>query len=221
MSGNATGIVIDEILKPVRSRRGDPACRLSSVAAAPTSRSRRRRPISAADAGVTTSAGSMKVAANQQFLGNQVHAVDAADLGDAANPLTTGTLTGVTPSRTTRIPVTPTLGSGVTVNLTKDMVTGWRSHRGVHERGCGARAENAVPDDEAGADPDQDRDRERDIRDHLRCDHPHGGRMSATRSQGHPQPQADRRRVRRMTSRSTGRCRPGSARRASARPLFK
>lgn len=123
MSGNATGIVIDQILN--RFEPGEEiliAVYPGNVMAIPDFTITPPSTISLPSTGITASAGSMKVAANQQFLGSQVTLSTLPDLGDAGNPLVTGTLIGAIPIIYNPNPVTPTLGSGVTVNLT-NMVT--------------------------------------------------------------------------------------------------
>ena len=119
MSGNSTGIVIDEVLK--RFVPGDEvliAVYPGNVMSIPDFTISPPATISLPTTGTTASAGSMKVACNQQFLGSQVTLTTLADLLDANNPLKTGTLTGATPITYTPNPVTPSLGSGQTVTLT-------------------------------------------------------------------------------------------------------
>ena len=105
MSGNSTGIVIDEVNK--RFVPGDEilvAVYPGNVMSIPDFTISPPATISLPTTGTTASAGSMKVACNQQFLGSQVTLTTLADLLDANNPLTTGTLTGTPPSRTRRTP---------------------------------------------------------------------------------------------------------------------
>jgi len=67
--------------------------------------------------GTVASAGSFKVGRNQSFSGT-VDLTTVADAGDAANPMVTGALLGgATPITYNPNPVTPTLGSGQTVQM--------------------------------------------------------------------------------------------------------
>jgi hypothetical protein len=120
MSGNSTGIVIDAINNT--NEPGDEvliAVYPGNVMSIPDFTISPPSTIALPTTGITVSAGSMKVACNQQFLGSQVVLTTLPDTLDANNPLTAGKLTGpiYTPN-----PVTPSLGSGQTVNLT-NMVT--------------------------------------------------------------------------------------------------
>jgi hypothetical protein len=125
MSGNSTGIVIDEVLK--RFVPGDEvliAVYPGNVMSIPDFTISPPATISLPTTGTTASAGSMKVACNQQFLGSQVTLTTLADLLDANNPLKTGTLTGTPPVTYSPNPVTPSLGSGQTVTLTNMTTAG-------------------------------------------------------------------------------------------------
>ena len=158
----------------------------------------------------------MKVSANQQFLGSQVTLSTLADLGDAGNPLTTGTLTGVSPITYNPNPVTPSLGSGVTVNLTNMVTLG--APTGIYTVWVQGQAGAPYLTTKLRADPDQGRHGESRLRDHRGCEHPHGNQRRRPRL-GHAQPEANRARptVRTSTCRSTDRSRPASARPPSAR----
>jgi hypothetical protein len=123
MSGNSTGAAIDAAAE--RFVPGDEvliAVYPGNVMSIPDFTISPPATISLPTTGTTTNAGSMKVACNQQFLGSQVTLTTVADTLDANNPLLTGTLTGATPVTYQPNPVTPSLGSGVTVDL-KDMTT--------------------------------------------------------------------------------------------------
>ena len=67
--------------------------------------------------GTVASAGTFRVSRNQAFSGT-VALTTEADALDPDNPLVLGSLTGTPPITYTPSPVTPTLGSGVAVNLT-------------------------------------------------------------------------------------------------------
>jgi putative Flp pilus-assembly TadE/G-like protein len=123
MSGNSTGAAIDAAAQ--RFVPGDEvliAVYPGNVMSIPDFTISPPATISLPTTGTTVNAGSMKVACNQQFLGSQVTLTTLADLLDANNPLTTGKLTGATPVTYQPNPVTPSLGSGVTVAL-KNMTT--------------------------------------------------------------------------------------------------
>jgi hypothetical protein len=125
MPGNSTGIVIDAIMN--RFTPGETiaiAIYPGNTMAIPDFTISPPSTISLPTTGTTASAGSMKVACNQQFLGSQVTLTTLADLLDANNPMTTGTLTGATPITYNPNPVTPSLGSGQTVNLTNMTTAG-------------------------------------------------------------------------------------------------
>ena len=117
MSGNSTGVVIDAVNN--RFEPGDEiliAVYPGNVMAIPDFTISPPSTISLPNTGITVSAGSMKVSANQQFLGSQVTLTTLGDPGDANNPITAGKL--VAPYVTYSVnPVTPSLGSGTTVNL--------------------------------------------------------------------------------------------------------
>jgi putative Flp pilus-assembly TadE/G-like protein len=123
MSGNSTGAAIDAAAE--RFVPGDEvliAVYPGNVMSIPDFTITPPATISLPTTGTVASAGSMKVSCNQQFLGSQVALTTVADLLDANNPLKTGTLTGATPITYQPNPVTPSLGSGVTVDL-KNMTT--------------------------------------------------------------------------------------------------
>jgi hypothetical protein len=118
MSGNSTGVVIDEVLKRfVPGQEILIAVYSGSVMAIPDFTMTPPSTISLPTTGVTAAAGSMKVSRNQAFSGT-VTLSTLADTLDPLNPLTTGKILGVTPITYTPNPVTPPLGSGQTVNLT-------------------------------------------------------------------------------------------------------
>jgi hypothetical protein len=121
MSGNDTGLVIDNMLK--RYNPGDEimvAIYPGNVMAIPDfSLSAPATIALPAPSGVVVNAGSLKASCNQQFAGSQVDLTTLADTGDPDNPMVTGTLLGgANPITYTPNPVTPTLGSGTVVNLT-------------------------------------------------------------------------------------------------------
>jgi hypothetical protein len=123
MSGNSTGAAIDAAA--TRFVPGDEvliAVYPGNVMSIPDFTITPPATIALPTTGTVASAGSMKVACNQQFLGSQVTLTTLADLLDANNPLKTGTMTGTPPVTYQANPVTPSLGSGVTVNL-KNMTT--------------------------------------------------------------------------------------------------
>jgi hypothetical protein len=85
--------------------------------------------VSLPTSGVVASVGSLKVSRNQAFSG-QVTLSTFADTGDPAHPLTLGTLLGPVPFTYARNPVTPTLGTGATVNVTNATTSG--ATPGIH-----------------------------------------------------------------------------------------
>jgi hypothetical protein len=124
MSGNSTGVVIDEVLKRfVPGQEILIAVYSGSVMAIPDFTMTPPATISLPTTGVTAAAGSMKVSRNQAFSGT-VTLSTLADTLDLTNPLTTGTITGAPPITYTPNPVTPPLGSGQTVNLTNVTTAG-------------------------------------------------------------------------------------------------
>ena len=118
MSGNSTGVVIDAVND--RFEPGEEvliAVYSGNTMAIPDFTITPPATISLPNTGLTASAGAMKVSANQQFFGSQVALTTLGDAGDPNNPITNGTL--VAPWVTYNPnPVTPSLGSGTTVNLT-------------------------------------------------------------------------------------------------------
>ncbi|HZM73214.1 MAG TPA: pilus assembly protein TadG-related protein [Candidatus Polarisedimenticolia bacterium] len=80
--------------------------------------------ISLPTTGTVANAGSFKVGRNQSFSGT-VDLTTVADSGDPFNPMVTGTLLGgATPITYTPNPVTPSLGSGQTVDMTNVTTSG-------------------------------------------------------------------------------------------------
>ena len=73
--------------------------------------------------GTTNNVGNFKVGRNQSFAG-QVSLTTVGDVGDSQNPLTNGTLTGVTPLSYSPNPVTPAQGQGSSVNITNAVTAG-------------------------------------------------------------------------------------------------
>jgi Putative Flp pilus-assembly TadE/G-like len=126
MSGNATGIIIDEVLaRFVPGEEVLVAVYPGNVMAIPDFTIAPPSTIALPTTGTVANAGSLKVSCNQQFLGSQVTLSTLADTGDPNNPLLTGTLTGGANAITyTPNPVTPSLGSGQTVNLTNMTTSG-------------------------------------------------------------------------------------------------
>ncbi|HEX5014260.1 MAG TPA: pilus assembly protein TadG-related protein [Candidatus Limnocylindrales bacterium] len=124
MSGNSTGVVIDAVND--RFEPGEEillAVYSGNTMAIPDFTITPPATIALPTTGVTAAAGAMKVSANQQFLGSQVTLTTIGDPGDANNPITAGTLTA--PHVTYVVnPVTPSLGSGTTVNLTNMTTVG-------------------------------------------------------------------------------------------------
>jgi hypothetical protein len=118
MSGNSTGIVIDEVLK--RFAPGDElniAVYDGNVNAIPDFSVAPPAIIALPTSGTVAAAGSIKVSRNQAFSGT-VALSTLADALDPANPMLLGTLSGgANPITYTPNPVTPSLGSGQTVNL--------------------------------------------------------------------------------------------------------
>ncbi len=124
MSGNSTGIVIDEVLN--RFTPGEEvliAVYPGNVMAIPDFTMAPPAMISLGATGTTANAGSMKVSRNQAFSGT-VDLSTLADLLDPANPMVLGTLTGANPITYSPDPVTPSLGSGQTVNLSNVTTSG-------------------------------------------------------------------------------------------------
>jgi hypothetical protein len=126
MSGNSTGIVIDEMLK--RFVPGEEvliAVYPGNVMAIPDFSITSPATIALPTTGTVASAGSLKASCNQQFLGSQVTLTTLADTGDAQNPMVTGTLSGgATPITYIPNPVSPSQGSGETVSLTNVTTSG-------------------------------------------------------------------------------------------------
>ena len=118
MSGNSTGIAIDAVLQ--RFKVGQEVLVLvypGNVMAIPDFTITPPGEINLAQSGTAASGGTLKVSRNQAFSGT-VTLSTLADLLDAQNPLTTGTLTGGANSITYNPnPVTPSLGSGQSVAL--------------------------------------------------------------------------------------------------------
>ncbi len=117
MSGNSTGIVIDEVLD--RYALGDEiliAVYPGSVMAIPDFTLSPPGTISLPITGLTANAGSIKVGKNQSFTG-VVSLTTLADTLDPQNPMVTGKLVGANPITYSPNPVTPSLGSGTTVTL--------------------------------------------------------------------------------------------------------
>jgi len=119
MSGNATGIAIDEL--NTWYGPGDEILVLvypGNVMAIPDFAITPPAQLTLPTTGTTASAGSLKVSRNQSFAGT-VTLSTQADLLDPQNPLTDGTMLGGAASITyAPNPVTPSLGSGATVTLT-------------------------------------------------------------------------------------------------------
>ncbi len=117
MSGNSTGIVIDEVNN--RLAAGDEiliAVYPGNVMAIPDFTMTPPSTIALPTTGTTAAAGSMKVSRNQAFSGT-VDMSTVADTMDPFNPMVLGTLVGADPIAYDPDPVTPSLGSGQTVNL--------------------------------------------------------------------------------------------------------
>lgn len=118
MSGNSTGIVIDEMLK--RFVPGDEvliAVYPGNVMAIPDFTIAPPSTIALPTTGTVAAAGSIKVSRNQAFSGT-VDLSTLADTYDVLNPMTLGTLVSAPdPVTYNPDPVTPSLGSGQTVNL--------------------------------------------------------------------------------------------------------
>jgi hypothetical protein len=117
MSGNSTGIVIDEMLN--RFFIGDEiliAVYPGNVMAIPDFTISPPSTIALATTGTLANAGSIKVSRNQSFTG-VVDLSTLADTLDPANPMVLGTLVGPDPITYSPDPVTPSLGSGQTVTL--------------------------------------------------------------------------------------------------------
>jgi Putative Flp pilus-assembly TadE/G-like len=117
MSGNSTGIVIDSMLS--RFIPGDEiliAVYPGNVMAIPDFTITPAGTIALPTTGTVVNAGSIKVARNQSFTG-VVDLSTLADTLDPQNPMVLGTLVGADPITYSPDPVTPSLGSGQTVNL--------------------------------------------------------------------------------------------------------
>lgn len=118
MSGNSTGIVIDEVMK--RFVPGDEvliAVYPGNVMAIPDFTMTQPSAIALPTTGTVAAAGSIKVSRNQAFSG-VVTLSTLPDSFDPNNPMVLGTLAGgATPVTYSPNPVTPSLGSGTTVNL--------------------------------------------------------------------------------------------------------
>ena len=124
MSGNSTGVVIDEVLKRfVPGQEILIAVYSGSVMAIPDFTMTPPATISLPTTGLTVAAGSMKVSRNQAFSGT-VSLSTLADTLDASNPLTSGKMIGVTPITYTPNPVTPPLGSARRSNLSNITTAG-------------------------------------------------------------------------------------------------
>ena len=128
MSGNSTGIVIDEML--ARYIPGDEiliAVYPGNVMAIPDFTISPPSTINLPTTGTVANAGSIKVSRNQSFTG-VVDLSTLADTLDPQNPMVTGALVGANPITYSPDPVTPSLGSGQTVTLsnvtTSSAVTG-------------------------------------------------------------------------------------------------
>ncbi len=125
MAGNATGIVIAAITS--RYAVGDQILVLvypGNVMAIPDFTITPPGKIDLPTSGTTANAGSLKVSRNQAFSG-VVTLSTLADALDPQNPLTAGTMTGGAAAITYNPnPVTPSLGSGVSVSLTNVTTSG-------------------------------------------------------------------------------------------------
>jgi hypothetical protein len=125
MSGNSTGIAIDELTKWYAP--GDEILVLvypGNVMAIPDFAITPPAQLTLQTTGTLANAGSLKVSRNQAFSGT-VTLSTLADLLDAQNPLTNGTMTGGAGAITyTPNPVTPSLGSGQTVDLSNVTTAG-------------------------------------------------------------------------------------------------
>ena len=118
MSGNSTGIVIDEVMK--RFVPGDEvliAVYPGNVMAIPDFTMTQPSVVALPTTGTVAAAGSIKVSRNQAFSG-VVTLSTLPDALDPNNPMVLGTLAGgATPVTYSPNPVTPSLGSGTTVYL--------------------------------------------------------------------------------------------------------
>lgn len=117
MSGNSTGVVIDSML--ARFIPGDEiliAVYPGNVMAIPDFTITPAGTIALPTTGTVANAGSIKVARNQSFTG-VVDLSTLADTLDPQHPMVLGTLVGADPITYSPDPVTPSLGSGQTVNL--------------------------------------------------------------------------------------------------------
>jgi hypothetical protein len=122
IDGNSTGIVIDAITNRFEPGEEVLVCIYpGNVMAIPDFTITPPATIALSTTGTLANAGSIKVSRNQAFSG-QVALSTLADTLDATNPMVLGTLTGATPITYTPNPVTPSLGSGQTVDLS-DMTT--------------------------------------------------------------------------------------------------
>ncbi len=121
MSGNDTGIAIDEVNQHFFVGENVlvavyPGQTMEIPDFSMTSPATINLPVS----GTVATAGSFKVSRNQAFSGTVTMSA-VPDANDAANPLTTGALTGTSFSPN---PVTPSLGSGQTVQILNMTTTG-------------------------------------------------------------------------------------------------
>jgi hypothetical protein len=122
MNGNSTGVVIDKFLQRYQPGREIMiAVYPGNVMAIPDFSMTPPTTIALPTTGFTLNAGSMKISRNQSFSGT-VDLSTLTDDGDPLNPYTVGTLLGSPPPGSPPItytpnPVTPSLGSGQTVNL--------------------------------------------------------------------------------------------------------
>jgi hypothetical protein len=124
MSGNSTGIVITEIQN--RFVPGDEvliAVYPGNVMAIPDFTITPPSTIALQTTGMLANAGSIKVSRNQAFSG-VVDLSTLADTLDPLNPMVLGTLVGAEPITYSPNPVTPSLGSGQTVNLSNITTVG-------------------------------------------------------------------------------------------------
>ena len=129
MSGNSTGIVIDEILNRFTvGKEIMVAVYPGNVMAIPDFSITPPATIALNSTGTLANAGSLKASANQQFVssGSDVTLTTLADTLDLQNPFVTGTMLGDkdTAITYTQNPVMPSQGSGQTVNLTNITTAG-------------------------------------------------------------------------------------------------
>jgi hypothetical protein len=125
MSGNSTGTVIDEVAK--RFTMGDEvlvAVYSGNVQAIPDFSVTSPATIALPTTGTVATGGTVKASRNQAFSG-QITLSTLTDSNDAANPMNLGTLSGgSSPITYSPNPVTPSLGSGQTVQLTNITTAG-------------------------------------------------------------------------------------------------